>query len=80
MGSEVRLPTPQSLLVGDRACSVTFVVDVSEDMRGILASAKRLLIGTLLRKAAFRDSLFNIVTFSSQVTLGAAQRNVRVGI
>lgn len=78
MGSEVRVATPQSLLVGDRGRSVTFVVDASEDMRGILASAKRLLIGTLLRKAAFRDSLFNIVTFSTQVTVGAAQSNCKI--
>lgn len=70
MGSEVRLAATHSPLVGDRGRSVTFVVDTSEDMRDLLASAKRLLIGTLLRKAAFRDSLFNIVTFSGQVTLG----------
>lgn len=73
MGSEVRVATPQSLLVGDRGRNVTYVVDVSEDMRGILVSAKQLLIRTLLRKAAFRDSLFNIVTFSGQVTVGAAR-------
>lgn len=78
MGSEVRVATPQSLLAGDRGRSVTFVVDASEDMRGILASAKRLLIGTLLGKAVFRDSLFNIVTFSAQVTVGAAQSNCKI--
>lgn len=70
MGSEVRVATPQSLLVGDKGRSVTYVVDVSEDMRGILVSAKQLLIRTLLKKAAFRDSLFNIVTSSGQVTVG----------
>lgn len=73
MGSEVRVATPLSLLVGGRGCSVTYVLDVSEDMRGILVSAKQLLIRTLLKKAAFRDSLFNIVTFSGQVTVCAAQ-------
>lgn len=72
MGSEVRVASPQSLLAGDWGRSVTFVVDASEDMSGTLASAKRLLIRTLLSKAVLRDSLFNIVTFSGQVT---AQRH-----
>lgn len=78
MGSEVRVAMAHSLLVGDRGRSVTYVVDVSEDMRGILVPAKQLLIRTLLRKAAFRDSLFNIVTFSGQVTVGAAQSNCKL--
>lgn len=77
MGSEVGVAEPQSMLAGDRGRSVTYVVDVSEDMRGILVSAKQLLIRTLLRKAALRDSLFNIVTFSGQVTVGAVQCNCR---
>lgn len=57
------------LLLGDRGRGVTFAVDSSESARTVLGSAKRLLIQTLLRKAAFRDSLFNIVTFSGQVSL-----------
>lgn len=68
MGSEVREATLMPLLLGDRGCGVTFVVDSSECARTVLGSVKRLLIQTLLRKAAFRDSLFNIVTFSGHVS------------
>lgn len=69
MGSEVREATLMPLLLGDRRRSVTFVVDSSESARTVLGSVKQLLIQTLLRKAAFRDSLFNIVTFSGHVSL-----------
>lgn len=69
MGSEVKTSMPQSLLLGSRGRSVTYLLDLSEDMRDIMVSAKKLLIRTLLRKAAFRDSLFNIVTFSGKVTV-----------
>ncbi|XP_068170050.1 uncharacterized protein C11orf16 homolog [Antennarius striatus] len=55
-------------LLGGHGCSVTFVVDVSEGGAAVLGSAKRLLIRTLLTKASFRDSLFNILAFSSKVT------------
>uniref|UniRef100_A0A3Q1F1M4 DUF4537 domain-containing protein n=1 Tax=Acanthochromis polyacanthus TaxID=80966 RepID=A0A3Q1F1M4_9TELE len=55
------------LFQGKRRCNVTFVLDSSENMRAVLGSVKRLLIQTLLAKASLRDSLFNIMTFSSKV-------------
>lgn len=75
MTPEVRASLPQSVLLEGRGRSVTYVLDVSEHMRDFLVSAKQLLIRMLLRKAAFRDSLFNIVTFSGQVTFSAAKCN-----
>lgn len=69
MGSEVREATLMPLLLGDRGRGITFVVDSSESATTVLGSVKWLLIQTLLRKAAFRDSLFNIVTFSGHVSL-----------
>ncbi|XP_008292999.1 uncharacterized protein C11orf16 homolog [Stegastes partitus] len=55
------------LFLGKQRCNITFVLDSSDNMRAVLGSVKRLLIQTLLTKASLRDSLFNIVTFSSQV-------------
>lgn len=55
------------LLLGKQSCNITFVLDSSESMRAVLGSVKRLLIQTLLTKASFRDSLFNIMTFSNKV-------------
>ncbi|XP_056273824.1 uncharacterized protein C11orf16 homolog isoform X2 [Pseudoliparis swirei] len=56
------------LLLGGRRRNVTFVVDSSEGARAALGSVKRLLIRTLLTKASLRDSLFNIVTFSGELS------------
>ncbi len=56
---------PQFL--GKQRCNITFVVESSESMKAVLGSVKRLLIQTLLTKASLRDSLFNIITFSSKV-------------
>ncbi|KAM7415123.1 hypothetical protein PAMA_019784 [Pampus argenteus] len=55
------------LFLGKRGCNITFVVDISENLRAALESVKRLLIQTLLTKASLRDSLFNIMTFSDKV-------------
>lgn len=55
------------LFVGQHGCSVSFVVDTSEDMRAVLGSVKHLLIQALLTKASLQDSLFNIMTFSGEV-------------
>ncbi|GAA6215318.1 uncharacterized protein C11orf16 homolog [Lates japonicus] len=55
------------LLLGKQSCNITFVLDSSESTRAVLGSVKRLLIQTLLTKASFRDSLFNIMTFSNKV-------------
>lgn len=55
------------LLLGERRCNVTFVVDRSEGTGAALGSAKRLLIRTLLAKASLRDSLFNVMAFSGEV-------------
>ncbi|XP_029952497.1 uncharacterized protein C11orf16 homolog [Salarias fasciatus] len=57
------------LFLGQRGCNITFVVSNSENMKAILGSVKRLLIQTLLTKASLRDSLFNVMTFSSKVNL-----------
>lgn len=57
-----------SLFLGKQSCNITFVLDSSENMRAVLGSAKRLLIQTLLTKASLRDSLFNIMTFSGEVS------------
>lgn len=66
-----RMASPESSLVpvfvGERGRNITFVVESSEEMRAALGSVKRLLIHTLLSKASHRDSLFNIITFCSQV-------------
>ncbi|XP_035809510.2 uncharacterized protein C11orf16 homolog [Amphiprion ocellaris] len=55
------------LFQGKWRCNITFVLDSSENMRAVLGSVKRLLIQTLLTKASLRDSLFNLMTFSSKV-------------
>ncbi|CAK6954525.1 uncharacterized protein C11orf16 homolog [Scomber scombrus] len=55
------------LFLGKRGCSITFVLDSSENMRAALEAVKRLLIQTLLTKASLRDSLFNVMTFSGKV-------------
>ncbi|XP_026166905.1 uncharacterized protein C11orf16 homolog [Mastacembelus armatus] len=55
------------LFLGQRSCNITFVLGTSENMRAVLGSVKRLLIQTLLTKGSLRDSLFNIMTFSSTV-------------
>lgn len=55
------------LIVGKRGCSVTFVMDTSENMKAVLGSVKRLLIQALQTKASTRDSMFNIMTFSHTV-------------
>jgi len=54
------------LFLGKAGCNITYVLDTSENMRAVLGSVKGLLIQTLLAKASFRDSLFNIMTFSSE--------------
>lgn len=55
------------LLLGKQGCNITFVLESSENMRAVLGSVKHLLIQTLLNKASHRDSLFNIMSFSSKV-------------
>lgn len=70
--SEAALIPP---FLGKHGCSVTFVVDGSENMRAVLGSAKRLLIQTLLTKASLGDSLFNIMTFSGKVRRGSDNRD-----
>ncbi|KAI3371016.1 hypothetical protein L3Q82_023670, partial [Scortum barcoo] len=56
------------MFLGKQGSNITFVVDSSDNMRAALGSVKRLLIQTLLTKASFRDSLFNIMTFSGKLT------------
>ncbi|CAI5665637.1 unnamed protein product [Oreochromis niloticus] len=56
------------LLLGKQGCNITFVLESSENMKAVLGSVKHLLIQTLLNKASHRDSLFNIMSFSSKVT------------
>lgn len=55
------------LFLGKQGCNITFILESSENMRAVLGSVKHLLIQTLLTKASQRDSLFNIMTFSSKV-------------
>ncbi|KAM7002331.1 uncharacterized protein C11orf16 homolog [Tautogolabrus adspersus] len=56
------------LFEGKQRCNITFIVESSEDMRAVLGSVKRLLIQTLLTKASHRDSLFNIMTYTGELT------------
>lgn len=63
------------LFMGQDGCSVTFVVDTSEDMRAVLGSVKRLLIQALLTMSSLQDSLFNIMTFSGEVRSLTSQTN-----
>ncbi|XP_060892012.1 uncharacterized protein C11orf16 homolog isoform X1 [Labrus mixtus] len=56
------------LFGGKQRCNITFIVGSSEDMGAVLGSVKRLLIQTLLMKASHRDSLFNIMTYSGELT------------
>lgn len=55
------------LVLGERGCSVTFVLDTSERMTAVLGSVKRLLIRALQTKASTGDSRFNLTTFSHPV-------------
>lgn len=55
------------LVLGERGCSVTFVLDTSERMKAVLGSVKRLLIQALQTKASTGDSTFNLMTFSHTV-------------
>ncbi|TWW76076.1 uncharacterized protein C11orf16 homolog [Takifugu flavidus] len=56
------------LVLGERGCSITFVLDTSERMKAVLGSVKRLLIQALQTKASTGDSTFNLVTFSHTVS------------
>ncbi|XP_061898820.1 uncharacterized protein C11orf16 homolog isoform X1 [Entelurus aequoreus] len=56
------------LVLGQPGSNTTFVLDRSADMSAALESVKELLVQTLVSKASHRDSLFNIVSFSGQVS------------
>ncbi|KAG7281705.1 hypothetical protein CRUP_027777 [Coryphaenoides rupestris] len=61
---------------GNRKQNVVFLLDTSEDMRGVLGSVKHLLIQALLARSSFRESLFNIIAFSHQNMLPCAPHTV----
>nr|XP_021330086.1 uncharacterized protein C11orf16 homolog isoform X2 [Danio rerio] len=48
--------------------NISFVLDCSVGMNGVLGAVKNLIIQTLLTKASLRDSLFNIISFSYKAT------------
>lgn len=64
------------LVLGERGCSITFVLDTSERMKAVLGSVKRLLIQALQTKASTGDSTFNLVTFSHTVRPSRTMHNI----
>ncbi|TRY89695.1 hypothetical protein DNTS_032322, partial [Danionella cerebrum] len=55
------------LLMGS-GINITFILECSERMNGFLGEVKNLIIQTIISKASFRDSLFNIISFSYKAT------------
>ena len=66
MASEVNVEMV-ALFKGHREQNVVFLLDMSENMQSVLGPVKQLLIQALLARCSYRESLFNLMAFSSRV-------------